>query len=58
MKKYLRVMCWLALFILSIAALTAGIVSSKNIQLLPSIIAVVFTAIITVVEFIKVVKKK
>lgn len=58
MKKYLRVICWLVLLILSIAALIIAIVNSKNIQLPPSIIAVVFTAILTVVEYIKVGKKK
>lgn len=58
MKKYLRVICWLVLLILSIAALIIAIVNGKNIQLPPSIIAVVFTAILTVVEYIKVGKKK
>lgn len=58
MKKYLRVICWLVLLILSIAALIIAIVNGKNIQLPPSIIAVVFTAILTVVEYIKVEKKK
>ena len=58
MKKYLRVICWLVLLILSIAALIIATVNSKNIQLPPSIIAVVFTAILTVVEYIKVGKKK
>jgi hypothetical protein len=58
MKRYIRVICWSILLTLSIIALIIASVDRRNVQLLPSIIAVPFTAIFAVVEYRKIRKTK
>lgn len=50
MKRYGRVICWSLLLAASLTALVLAIVLDRRVQLLPAVIAVVFTALLTARE--------
>lgn len=57
MGKYVRAIFWIALFIIAVAALAANLVDGKKAQYLSAAVAVIFTAVFSVKEVLRILKK-